>query len=265
MSSPPPLRQPTGVPPNWSHAIGGIWRLTARRAFSPRQCTVTSIFIVLFALLTLVSVGTGSAYNYFLWLTNAYLTVVVPVLAFLSGGALVRDDMSPAVVDYVLTRPIPRPLFVATRVVCHLACLQVWCMVALLALTTVGLVQQIPGAVSALPMLLLAQILVACAFGILGALAGTLTARYLVIGILYGGVIEVGLGCIPMQLNRISILHHVRAMLAPVLEGAGIEINAAQGIMVSAGFVALLSGVALAVALVIFSQREFAGARPKES
>lgn len=265
MSSPPPLRCPTGVQPRWSHALGGIWRLTTSRAFSPRQCVVTVAFIIVFALLLAVSAGRDNANQYFLWLTNIYLMVVVPILAFLSGGGLVRDDMTPAVVDYVLTRPVSRSWFLAARVGSHLVCLQLWCILTLAVLTIVGVIQATPGAVEALPRLLLAQFFAAGAFGILGVLAGTLTTRYLVIGIVYGGIVEAGLGSIPMQLNRLSILHHLRSMLGPILENAGIEVGATPGIPTSAGFVVLLSLVALAVAMVIFSLREFAGARPKDA
>jgi len=260
MSSPPTLRSPTGVQPQLTNAIGGIWRLTASRVFSLRQSIITSVVIVLFAGLTVLNSG-----HYFLWLNNVYLMVIVPVLAFLSGGGLVRDDMNPAVVDYVLTRPIPRPVFLCARVVCHLACLQVWCVLSLLAATAVGVIQNIPGAIDALPLLLLAQVLVACAFGVLGGLAGTLTARYLVVGIIYGGVIEAGLGNIPMQVNRLSILHHVRTIMDPLMEDTALAIDAAQGVLASTGFVTILSVGALIAAAMIFSTREFAGVRPKDT
>ena len=57
-----------------------------------------------------------------------------PVIAFVAGGGMIREDMKAGTVDYVLTRPVRRPVVVLARFVSQLVCLQVIHLVVLTAL-----------------------------------------------------------------------------------------------------------------------------------
>lgn len=261
MTTPPPLPpQPSPLPapaPNWRRSLGGVWRLTYRRFLSPAQLGILAGLLGLLALLALSSIRNGNAEHFAQWSVSFYLTFVVPVIAFLSAAGLVQDDMTPATVDYVLTRPIRRHAFVLQRYLSHTACLQVQCLLALGVLMAVGVFRHVPALASIAPSLLLAQVLAVTAFGALGVAFGAFTHRYLILGLFHAGIIEIGIGNIPTQLNRLSMTHQVRTIASSTTE---------PGRMAGAIFTLLLfSLVAVGIAAVLFSLRETAGAKPKDA
>ncbi|HEY1109141.1 MAG TPA: hypothetical protein VGE76_10930, partial [Opitutaceae bacterium] len=107
------------VTPNSLHAFGGMWRLASRRY------RTMGFWLMLFgglALLMLSSImaapNPGQPKGNFLgWALGFYIAIIVPLLSFISSGSATRDDLSPASIDYVLTRPVPRPLQVLFRYV----------------------------------------------------------------------------------------------------------------------------------------------------
>ena len=66
-----------------------------------------------------------------------------------------------------------------------------------------------------LPMMLLTQMLAIFAWSALAALLGLLHQRFVVIGILYWLVVEMGLGMVESSnINQLSILRHVHTLMA---------------------------------------------------
>jgi len=254
---PPPPEPLPPATPGWRRSLGGVWRLTYRRFLAPAQLGILAGLLGLLALLTLSGIHNGNAEHFAQWSVRFYLAFVVPVIAFLSAAGLIQDDMTPATVDYVLTRPIRRHAFVLQRFLSHTACLQVQCLLALGMLVAVGVFRHIPELAPTAPSLLLAQALAVTAFSALGFAFGAFTHRYLILGIFYAGIIEIGIGNIPTQLNRLSMTHHVRTIASTTTE---------PGRTAGAIFALLMfSLVAIVAAAVFFSLRETAGAKPKDS
>ena len=257
----PPLFPPPVAPvaPNSRHAFGGIWRLTARRFLGPRQLLPLPFVLAILAVLGAAIVHEGKSGPYFSWASGFYLTFLMPVLAFISGGGAIRDDLRSGSVDYVLTRPVSRPAFLVFKFMAHLACIQVISLGGLAVVIGVGYFRQIPGVWSFLPWLLLGQAITITAFAALGFLSGVLTSRFVIIGLFYGAIIEAGLGNIPVQINKLAMTHQVKAMLpqlAPVPE---------QGAWITIAILLAYAAVMLAVAATVFSFQQLAGARPTEA
>jgi hypothetical protein len=263
MNTPPSLRVSYDpVLPHFGHALGGIWRLTFRRVFSPKQLLALAGLLTIFALLSLVNVHERNADNFLEWTINFYLTALVPVTAFLAGGGAIRDDMKGIAVDYILTRPVRRRVYVPTKFFCHLVCVQLLQLLPLGVLVGVGVFHHIPGLADALPRLVLAQGATVAAFLALGYLCGAMTARYLVLGIFYAGIVEVGFGQIPIQLNKLSVLHHVRTIVADLFTAAT---DGAEGWLMSLAMIVLFVVIWVAAATAFFAVQEFAGQRPKDA
>jgi ABC-2 type transport system permease protein len=259
LTAPPPLPPPpAGTQPNLRCAFGGVWRLTWRRQFAPSRWLIGALGGVALGLLSVLGVRVGSSVQFFGWAAEFYLAVLVPVAAFLAGAGAIRDDMRSASVDYVLTRPVPRPAFVIFRYVSHLACAQLVGLLALVVVFGAGAYREVPDLAALAPRFLLAQGATITAFLALGFLCGAFTARYLVLGLLYGSVVEVGIGRIPIQLNRLSILHHVRTLLESGAPAAG-------SIATTIGLLVAIPLVLIALAAMLFSRREFAGDSPKDA
>jgi hypothetical protein len=125
----------------------------------------------------------------------------------------------------------------------------------------IGTAKNIPGVAAAVPTLLLAQSVLVTAFFSFGFLSGVLTSKYIVIGLLWGALLEIGVGNIPTELARISFTHQVRELLQPVLPHARAAVASDQtafGIVLT-----LLVASAAMVGMVafIFSKRELAGGK----
>jgi ABC-type transport system involved in multi-copper enzyme maturation permease subunit len=262
MIAPPPLPEPpAGTAPNLKHAFGGVWRLTWRQVFAPSRWLMGGMLLVGFGLLSGLALGHDRAGGFEQWAEGFYLMVLVPIAAFLSGAGAVRDDMKPGTVDYVLTRPIPRSAFVVFRYFSQLACVQGIGLLAFVMLLAAAAYWKLPELAAVAAPILLAQIMAIAAFLALGFLCAALTSRYLVLGLFYGVVIEVGVGQIPIQLNRLSILHHLRTLVSGE-SGIGF---AATGAGSAVGLLLLITVVLVAAAAFVFAMRELTGDQPKDA
>jgi hypothetical protein len=266
-TSPPEIR----VAPNSGHAFGGILRLTVQRFRAPSQWVPLLLALAVLTLLAGAVIRDGRSPQYFRWASEFYLNFLVPLLAFLSGGGAIRDELKSGAVDYILTRPVRRPAYVVFKFLSHLACIQVQFLLGLGIMLAVGHYRQIPGIWPVLPWLLLGQVIVVTAFSALGFLCGVLTSRFIVIGLFYGAIIEAGIGNIPIALNRLSLTHQVKAMLQPFLPlvptvpvPLPVPMVVAPGPLAVTGFLLAYAVVMLAVAAAVFSLQELAGAKPSE-
>lgn len=258
-----PAAPAPSLSPNLRHAFGGVWRLTLPGFLRPGQLLRLAGLLVAIALLTLATVHPAEASVFFEWATR-YLTRLLPVIAFIGGGGAIRDDLKPDTVDYVFTRPIPRPTFVLFKYLAHTAGMQASCLLALGVLLGVGAYRQVPGLLTALPVLLLAQVLAIAVFTALGFLFGAITARYLVVGMAYGSIVEIGIGSIPTQLSRLSLTHQLQTMLQSV----GTNVSAtlpAQSPFVTTVLLGIAAAAMLALAAFIFGLRELSGGPAKET
>ncbi|MBI5766659.1 MAG: ABC transporter permease [Verrucomicrobia bacterium] len=247
------------VAANLSHAFAGVWQLTLRRYLLPSRWITVGIGIVVLALLSL---GSGHPFDepgrYTGWAIQFYITFLVPAIAFMAAGGALRDEMKSGTVDYVLTRPLPRPAFVGFKFLSHLVCAQLDLLLAFAVVVGVGLFRHAPGlALAALPMLV-AQGLLVTAFSALGFLCGAITTRYVFIGLGYAAIIEAGVGQIPTQLSRLSMTHQVRDLLAPHFERAAEQVTL-LGWVGTGAIVAVFTVLFLGAAAAVFTVRELAG------
>lgn len=254
------------VAPNALHALGGMWRLASRRYSTP------SFWLMLvggLALLTLLNFTMATPRGVVGWVAGFYLGLIVPLLSFISSGSATRDDLAPASIDYVLTRPVPRPLQVLFRYLTQMACAQFDFLVAFGVIVAVGLYRGVPDLLDALPLLLLCQFLTIAVYSAAGVFCAQISRWYILLGLAYGALIELGIGSTPTQLNHISLLRHLRSITQPLTGDAGLMARTAVGeplglpttLLILIAFIV----AALAVSATLFSRKEFSGAAGKES
>jgi len=248
------------VRPNSLQAFKGVWHLTWRRMVTPGQWFFLLGMIVFMALLTLVRIRNGQVSDYVPWTIEFYLGFIIPVMAFLSGAASIRDEMKSSTSDYILTRPVRRVHLVVFKYLCHLACVQVFYLVVLGSILVLAAFIHVPDIVSAVPRMMLAQVTALTCFTALGFLFGVISARYLILGIIYAGTVEMAIGRIPTQLNHLSMSHQLDTLLQPLApSGLGLLVEPSS----AATIVTMLFGYAaifLTLCAIVFSRREMAGA-----
>lgn len=187
------------------------------------------------------------------WAEQFILMTVLPILAFETGARAVREDLKPGAVDYLITRPIPRWVYVVFKYVGQLSVTLVKAIAGMVVI--VVMIKAIDGEINSIGLWLAGLMAGVAAFMALGFLMGALTSRYLILGLLYAGLIEGAVGNIPIQLNKLSILRHLREMLWSAGEGS---------VWSSLGFLALIATVLVAMAAGLFSMKEFIGEKGGE-
>ena len=260
------------VAPHAAHALGGIWRLTARRFFTPGYWLMIAgmgALLVIFSIPTAPNQGEGAP-DFLPWAGGFYVCFLLPIFAFISAAGAIRDDFSGGTVDYVLTRPVRRPAFMAFRYLAQMGCTQIDFLFALVVVAAIGAYHHVPDLWSALPVLLLAQVTAVIVFSAFGLLCGTLTSRYVIVGLVYAGIVEVGLGNVPTQINQISLVRQVLGILRPILgpDDGALTRAAATATLSTPGIVVLLLAVAAAIvglSALIFALREFAGSGGRDA
>lgn len=260
------------VTPNSYRAFGGMWRLASRRYGKPGFWLTLLGGLALLTLLSLLMAGPSPGRphgNVVGWAAGFYFGLIVPLLSFVFAGSATRDDLSPASIDYVLTRPVPRPLQVLFRYLTQMACAQFDFLLAFGVIVAVGIYRGTPNLLEALPVLLLAQVLTIAVYSAAGVLCAQLSRWYIIIGLAYGALIEIGVGVTPTQLNQISLLRHLRSLTQSLTgEGGMMAATAVSEPLGTPATIAILIGFiafALAVSAALFSCKEFSGAAGKES
>ena len=158
---------------------------------------------------------------------------------------------------YLCVRPLRRSVFFLLFHAGHLLWLELTFLLSGLLLLGVGFWQQVPGINGLAIPFLLAQAAGLLAFSSLSAVTGMLTRRYLVLGLLYGAVIEIGVGGIPTNINVLSLAHHVRVVVS-TSETASAFLVSNQGNASFSFFVLIAVGlVGAGTAASIYSCREF--------
>lgn len=246
------------VTPHLSHAFGGVWRLTFRRFLLPGHWLTLGIGLAVLMLLFSGGPRNDKPEQFLGWAIGFYLTFLVPVLAFMAAGGAMRDEMKSGTVDYVLTRPVARPAFVAFKYLAHTVCAQVDFLFAFGVVAGFAAAHEVPDLASVLPRLLACQILLVAAFGGIGFLCGALTTRYVIVGLFYAGVIEAGVGQIPTQLSRLSMTHQVRALLAPLWDRS-VDLTATPGWPVTVAILLAFSAATIAATAALVAFRELSG------
>ena len=263
---------PPRVAPNATHALAGIWRLSTRRFFTPNYWL---ILLGMLAALVVFSIpaahnAESAARGLLPWAAGFYVCFVVPILSFISAAGAMRDDLGAATIDYVFTRPVRRPLYIVFRYLTQMVAAQIDFLFSLGIIVGLGIFWQLPDLWSALPLLLTAQMGAVVAFSAVGFFCGLVTSRYVIVGLLYGAVVEVGLGNVPTQLNQISLVRHLLTLVRPLLGDGGWAVNlptsdAALGTSATLGLLLAVAAAAIGVTATLFSVREFAGSATRDA
>ena len=199
----------------------------------------------------------SQARPFYHWLIEFYLLLALPLYCLTTCGPLIRDDLQSDTLVFLLTRPISRAWLFGLKYVCQMLWLEALVAVHGLFLYGAGLARGVPEAASTMAPFFAAQFLAVLAWGALSALLGILTRRYLLLGIGYGFIVEVGIGHIPTNINSLSLTRHLQGLLGhhPILNQ--LYEWAPQNTGGSVGALLLGAGLFLAAGALIFTFREY--------
>jgi ABC-type transport system involved in multi-copper enzyme maturation permease subunit len=199
--------------PSWPAAFRGVWSLTWKSQLSLRRLPLLVGTLLIIPLLAYFTVDPGRSKPYFHWVIDFYLLLLLPLYCLSVCGGMIRDELQSDTLGFLTTRPVSRARLFLIKYFCHTIWLQALAAIHGGLLVAVGFIQEIPEIRSVALLLLGAQVLIVLAYGALSALLGLVHQRYMVVGILYGFVVEMGIGRIPTNINNLSLSRHLRAIL----------------------------------------------------
>ena len=197
---------------------------------------------------------TGPFYH---WLVDFYFFVILPLSCVRSSGALIRDEVQADTLGFMLTRPVTRARLLIAKYLSQTAWLQILLLVETLLIFVAGALRHIPNLGTLIPLFLGAQILAVCAWSALGTLLGLISNRYVALALVYGLIVEMGIGRIPTNINTLSIIRHLKTLLAhnPALQG--VYDWSGTGVMLSTGALVLASVIFLGISALLFTLLEY--------
>jgi hypothetical protein len=148
------------------------------------------------------------------WLIDFYFFIILPLTCVRGCGPLIRDELQADTLGFLVTRPVTRARLLIVKYISQTAWLELLLLAETLLLFAVGAMRQIPALGELIPLLLVVQILAIPAWGALGVLLGQITARYMPAALIYGAVVEMGIGRIPTNINTLSLLRHIETLLS---------------------------------------------------
>jgi ABC-type transport system involved in multi-copper enzyme maturation permease subunit len=202
------------IHPSWFGALAGLWSLTWRSQLSLRKLPLVIATLSVIPLLAYLTVDDGRIKAYFHWMIDFYFLLLLPLYCLSVCGGMIRDEVQADTLGFLTTRPMTRARFFCSKYLCQIAWLQILAAISASLLVAVGISRDIAGLTSFIPLLFAGQFLAILAYGALSSLVGLVHQRYMVLGVIYGFVVEIGIGQIPTNINNLSLSRHLRAILA---------------------------------------------------
>lgn len=243
--------------PQWRDAMEGMWLFTWKTNLTWRRLPVLLASLLLVPLLAYFTLKDGASRPYFLWTVDFYLVVLVPLYCLFICGAMMRDEIQGDTISFLLTRPLTRAELFLLKYLCQVIWLEMMGAVVALLLIFVGWWYQIPDLNQFALLFLSTQLLAILAYGALSALFGLVHQRYMVLGIIYGFVVELGIGKIPTNINSLSLSHHMQTLLANSLAINQYYSWTPEGTLYSQGVMLLATGIFLSMGLLLFTFKEY--------
>jgi len=204
-----------------------------------------------------VSVPWNRTEPFYHWLMDFYFFIILPLTCVRGCGPLIRDELQADTLGFLITRPVGRARLLMAKYAAQVAWLEMILLVETILIFAAGAARQVPSLGPLLWLVSGVQILVIPAWSALGLLLGQLTGRYMFAALIYGFVVEMGIGRIPTNINNLSIIRHLHALLSQ--NGALHTIYAwpSDGMATAIGALIVASVVFLSVAALLFSMIEY--------
>lgn len=150
----------------------------------------------------------------FLNLFLTYFQFIVPFSCVILCGGLIRNEVQEDTLSFFITRPVTRVKLMLGKYLAAILFLSLGLAIELGMILQVGKLKGIEFSSAILGTTLVAQTMGIFSWGALGALFGIFTTKPILWAFIYGFIVEFGIGRIPTNVNNLSIMNHLHALLA---------------------------------------------------
>lgn len=192
----------------------GMWMFTWKEQVTLKKMIQKLPGLLALPFLIWFTLEPGEENHYRLWVVQFYFFMILPIYCLAHMGSMIREEIQNDTIVFLLSRPIRRAELYCLKYFCFMLWLQIWLGIQLLTLSGVGYFLEMPNIYTITVSLFTTQCLAILAWGSLSALFGLLSQKYMVIGIIYGAIVEFGIGRIPTNINNLSFSRHFQTLLA---------------------------------------------------
>lgn len=194
---------------------------------------------------------------FYRWLIDFYFFIILPLSCVRGCGGLIRDELQTDTLGFLTTRPVKRATLVVLKYLSQVAWLEMAMLLEGLLLLGAGALREIPELASLLPLFLAAQFLAVLAWSALGLFLGQVTKRYLPLALLYGLIVELGIGDIPTNINTLSLMRHLKTLLSHNQALQSLYEWTGTGFLLPVSALLLAAVLFVALAAILFTFREY--------
>ena len=191
------------------------------------------------------------------WLIDFYFFVIMPLVCAGASGSLIREELQADTLGFLTTRPITRARLLIVKYLCQTAWLQCVFLTEALLLFATGGLRDVPALWKLLLLFVPVQCLAVFAWSALGTFLGLITKRFMALALIYGFIVEMGIGRIPTNINTLSVIRNLKTLLShnAALQSAYQWPAASVGVSLCAIVIATVVFVSLAALL--FTYKEY--------
>jgi hypothetical protein len=190
---------------------------------------------------------------FYRWLVGCYFFMILPLGCVRACGGLIRDELQSDTLGFIVTRPVRRATLLLMKYLCQAAWLEMLALAEALLLFGAGRLREIPSLGSLIPLFLAAQFLAVPAWSALGVVLGQVSKRYLALALLYGLVVELGIGAIPTNINSLSLMRHLQTLLSLNTDLQSLFQWTGAGVLFPEAMLLLATALFLGVAALLFT------------
>jgi len=211
----------------WTESFRKAWvvtSLTLRYLLGTRRVIATALLAAFPLILTLSLAGARiESFDIILFqrfMVPLYLQVVLIFVTLVNATALIREEIDDNTLPFLLTRPISKPALVAYKYVGYL--IAVLPLLVAPVVLAYGVTEAYRGLgftadADVLWGFLTTTILGTAAYGALFLFISVMVRRPLAVGLLIGFVWESGVGSIPGDVRKLSVIHYLQTILKDVV------------------------------------------------
>lgn len=243
--------------PGFGLAIRAMWLLNWKQKLSWKRLPFLLGLILAFPCLVFYVCSENPTETYLTLVTQFYL-LVLPLYCLYQCGGMIRDEVQADTLSFLITRPLTRSRLLLAEYLSQMAWLQMIALGNGLLLIAVGALRHVTDIYTIGGFLFIVQFLSVLVYSALSTLLGLIYSRYFVMGIVYGFIVEVGVGRIPTNINVLSMSHHLQTILAnheTILKQ--FPSWDPQGTAFSVFMIFLATAIFLAAASMLFTFREY--------